>query len=256
MVKQIEEIVPCILVSNDEYWVQYSLKCIRGHFGRYVIYDIGSKDKTRDILRAFVDKEKANSDIYYRELPMLSKQVQGIFRNSMVAEARSDWYFILDGDELYTKRGIQDIKDSYLELQREHEFYGKIYGVIRRVEVCDDLKSAYGIKTYLPHHRVYHRTAIWTGPHPGERALYNQTSNTEHTLEVPIICYHFHNTLRSSTENIALERKNRKDQATYRRGIKSPFNLFKTLPILQKPTDTKFPVNPVLSEYQKVWNSG
>jgi hypothetical protein len=166
----------------------------------------------------------------------------------MIAEARSDWYFILDGDEVYSRKGVDGIVDAYHELKREYELNGKIYGVVRRIEICDDLRSAYGVDLQLGHHRFYHRSAIWDGTHPGEVAHYTQNTMTEKRMEDEIICYHFHNCRRSSTsDGAALLRSKRKAQGTYRRGELKSFEVVTDLPILRRPIGT-FQVHPVLKE--------
>lgn len=245
------EVVPCILVSNDDYWLPYALKAVEHKFSRYVIYDVGSKDRTLEVIEAFEEDHKENHDLYIRRLPMVPKNVQGAFRNSMIAEARSEWYLILDGDEVYSEKGVQAIQDAYYELQREYELNGKIYGVVRRVEILDDLDRAYGIDPNpLPHHRFYHRTAIWSGSHPGEVPYHQQNSLTERWMDDNITCYHFHNCKRSTTsEDAALLRSQRKKQATYRRGERKEFDVFKELPVLHKPI-RGFEPHPVLKEKQ------
>ena len=48
-----DKITPVILVRNDAYWLPYCLKAVQGIFSRYVIYDIGSEDGTKDIIHQF-----------------------------------------------------------------------------------------------------------------------------------------------------------------------------------------------------------
>jgi glycosyltransferase involved in cell wall biosynthesis len=245
--RQIEEIVPLVLVQNDEYWLPYTLGCIEGHFSRVVIYNVGSTDETQHIIENFRDRNVENTDILIRDLPDCPPKVQLCFRNSMISEARSDFYLILDGDEVYNERSVQNIKDSYWTMRREYEFNGKLYGIVRRIEICDDLVTAYASHCFLPHHRLYHRTAIWTGTHPGERPVYKQHSSNEVQLD-NITCYHFHNCRRSRFEEKAQGRMRRKRQETYRRGDQSGFNVYANLEILHKQTG--FPTHPVLARMQ------
>lgn len=248
MNRLIEEVVPLILVSNDDLFLPYVLKAVAQRFSRYVIYDVGSQDKTPEIIDEFVSAHTPEHDVYHRQLPMVSKQVQGCFRNSMIAEARSDWYFLLDGDELYTHKGVDGIADAWKELDREYQMNGKIYGLVRRIEICDDMKTAYGVDLNLKHHRFYHRSAIWDGTHPGEVAHYTQDSVTEKWMEDEIICYHFHNCRRSSTsDQHALLRDQRKTQKTYRRGELRQFDVVKHVPMLKQPVGNFMP-HPVLAE--------
>ena len=233
-------IVPVILVMNDGFFLPYALESIRG-FHRYVIYNAGSKDNTENIIDWFVETEKA--EFYVRHLPFLDPQIQGIFRNSMIAETQSDWYLIVDGDEVYNKRELDEMRIWH---PANHRYPSKIYGVFSRLEVNVDLTQRYSEKR--THHRLYHRDAIWKGPHPGEEPCIKQKEENEFT--VPVTTYHFHNTIRSPLEGDVPKRIKRKSQGTYHPGTLIPFNLLEETPILRKPINN-FPVNPYLEKLQK-----
>lgn len=242
----IETLVPVVLVMNDSYWLPYALESIRG-FDRYVIYDAGSKDKTADIIDWFVETEN-KAEFYVRKLPFVDSVVQGIFRNSMIAEAQANWLFMVDGDEVYSPDDMQIIRRKMTqEYMLEHSTTKSMYGVFRRKEIGPDLESSYTI--HRGHHRLYHRLAIWKGPHPGEEPVIRQNSITE--LDFPhILCYHFHNTIRSPLEADVPLRMYRKNKKTYTPGKLESFNLLEALPLLRKPINN-FPVNPDLERLQK-----
>jgi glycosyltransferase involved in cell wall biosynthesis len=242
--------VPLILVKNDEFFLPYALDCIKGKFNKYVIYDIGSDDLTKDIIEDFIAEEQAHADIFYRFLPDCPPVVQGALRNSMFAEARADWVFILDADEVYNPEDIVKIQHAATKMQVEYEASSgnKIYGVFRRREFSADLRSSYS--DLRGHHRLYHRTAIFNGPHPGEWPLVSQNHNNEVWFD-DILCYHFHNALRSSLgDTAAPKRQERKPKATYHPGRPEEFDLLKALPRLRESIDD-YPVCPALAVLQK-----
>jgi glycosyltransferase involved in cell wall biosynthesis len=242
-------LVPVVLVCNDEYWLPYSLEASRGWFTRYIIYDVGSTDRTRDIIDWFI-KSNPDAEFYVRYLNHIPHpEIQGIFRNSMIAEARSDWYLILDADEVYTDRSFASMHTRMQKLQAQYEDSGVIYGVASRIEIAANLKHAYGQDRSTPHHRLYHRTAIWTGPHPGEVALYKQEPKKEH-WDRTTVCYHFHNPERSTKDADVPKRLERRSRGTYRPGEATDFNLLKELPLLRERIED-FPVNPLLEELQR-----
>ena len=229
------DLVPVILVSNEEYWLPFVLKSIAGKFPRYVIYDVGSEDKTRDVIDWFVQTEKDRAELFVRYVPMVPRDVQGAFRNAMITEACAYHYFIIDGDEVWPDVKFVQAWIGMFEAQRH-------YGVARRIEVDYTLRNRYSeIRT---HHRFYSRNAFWIGGHPGEEPGIPQNRDTE--IQLPqYTVYHFHNTLRSSTEAKALKRMERKSQKTYHPGELKPFNLLDELPILRTQVEN-FPVSPVL----------
>lgn len=236
-------IVPVILTMNDEYWLPYCLASIAGHFDKYVIYDVGSTDRSKEIIDWFVQKNQKRSDMFVRYLPKCDPVVQGTFRNSMIAEADSQHYFIVDADEIYKPEAIRQIIRStsdprYLATEL------RPYGVVQRVEVTEGLTQAYGLGMNLSHHRLYHSSAYWKGTHPGEVAVYPQNKNTEYWIP-DVTCYHFHNTNRSTKDSEVPKRIERRSQATYHRGELLPLEVVKELPILLKRFED-FPVNPSL----------
>jgi len=234
------EITPVILVSNEIYWLPYVLETVRGLFKRYVIYDIGSTDGTREVIEKFHNEEKNRTEFFIRLLPMCDPEIQGIFRNSMIAEAKSDWYFILDGDELYHRQELNTF------LQTVNLNVDKIYGVAKRTEFNPELTHAYNIQR--GHHRLYHRTAIWKGTHPGEEPCTQQKSSTE--FDINLMCYHMHNTLRSPKESEVPARLKRKSQKSYHPGEPTvPFKLLDKLPILR--SNFGFPICPALEKLIK-----
>lgn len=237
------EIVPVVLVKNDENFLAYSLEASRGFFSRYVIHDINSTDRTRDIIQWFIDSSPG-VEFFVKFWPELHPQFQGELRNSSIAEAKSDWILILDADEIYSKESFEKIIES------PKYFPGKkVYGVVRRIEVVNNFQQAYGLNKFVGHHRIYHRTCLWRGSHPGEAAITPQNKTTE--LEFPeIICYHFHNAFRSSKDNEVPRRIERRTQATYHPGELDSIDLLKELPILKNRIQD-FPVNPNL---RKLWD--
>lgn len=222
-------ITPVVLVCNDEYFLPYALEASRGFFKRYVIYDVGSSDRTRDVINWF-HSSNPQATFYVRVMPMLAPSIQGVFRNSMIAETLSEYYFILDGDEVYSPESYEAIVKGAETLLTER----KLYGLVRRIEVNGDMKSAYGLGMKTQHHRLYHRTAIWTGPHPGEAPYFPQKPAVEEWIE-GATCYHFHNCERSSRDEDVPKRIERRARPTYRPGEAAPLDLLGALPLLKNP---------------------
>jgi glycosyltransferase involved in cell wall biosynthesis len=244
-------VVPVILLKNDCWWLPYTLESIRGSFQRYVIYDVGSKDGTQNIIDWFVETEKSKAEFYIRKLPHCDPEIQGIFRNSMISESQSEWYFIVDGDELYdtfsirTLENYEDTINGWLLSERKI-----LYGVFKRVEVSKDLTARYDRER--SHHRIYHRTAIWKGTHPGEEAVIRQSESTEEWLP-GVKTWHFHNAMRSPLESDVPSRMRRKNQQTYHPGNLVNFDILKELPLLRKPINN-FEVCPDLKKLQDAIN--
>lgn len=233
-----------VLVKNDEYFLPYALESTRGVFDNYVLYNVGSTDKTPEILDWFMASFMPSDGVSFfrRDFPALDPWSQGPLRNAMIAESLTDFNVLLDADEVYNTNQLKTSIDA-IEAKATLD-PKKLYGVFRRVEIINNFKQAYGLNAFIPHHRFYHRKAIWVGPHPGEAPYYKQTK--ENTIEMPdIVCYHFHNCARSSRDHEVPKRLERRGRGTYRPGELAPIDILKELPILRQRIED-FPRNPEL----------
>lgn len=235
-------VTPVVLVKNDAYWLPYALESVSGYFDRMVIYDVGSTDNTRDVIDWFTGKE-LYTDFIVRKLPHCPPEVQLTFRNAMIAEAGSPCYLILDGDEIYNREDLDKISKIGTVLTDHYNMNNRIkYATFRRVEVSADLKQCYSEER--THHRLYHRTAIWMGTHPGEVPLFEQNSKSELDFTANVRVLHMHNTIRSPKEDEALSRTKRKSQRTYHPGTLANWNILEEFPLLKQRLP--FPVCPAL----------
>jgi hypothetical protein len=240
---KIEGLTPTILIMNDAYYLPYVLNQLRGRFNRYVIYDAGSEDGTENIIDWFTETEQA--EFFVRKLPFAIPTIQGCYRNSMLVEAETEWTFMVDGDELYSETSLNKLQSQFGLIS---SLATPLYGVVDRQELSTNLMMKYsGIRT---HHRLYRRNAYFTGNHPGEAPAFKQKESNEFKF-TDVLCYHFHNALRSPLEGSVPKRRDRKSQGTYHPGELVHFDLFKELPVLRKSIEA-FPVSPDLARLQHV----
>ena len=249
LMKRTDSIVPLILSKNDEYFLPYVLKAIKGWFSRYIFYDVGSQDSTRDVIEQFIMVEETDADITYRPLPHCEPIVQGTFRNAMISEARADFYLLVDCDEVWLQKSLTKLIEEMPKMIEAYEKEGKLYGIVRRLEVSRKLDAIHGMNERVPHHRVYHRTATWIGTHPGEQAKITQKSRNEYNFLDDVKLLHFHQPDRSSLDEQVPGRMGRRFKATYARGEVTPIDLLEVLPLLRTPVGN-FPTNPLLKQKQ------
>lgn len=238
-----------VLVKNEAFFLPYTLKQTEGFFERYVIYDVGSTDGTKEIIEWFHKRNKDKAEIFIRYLPHAEPTVQGCFRNSQIVEGNRKIYFLLDGDELYHPTMFPKIIKATSKLNSYNMTDSVVrYGMVRRIEVTPDLKYRYVRER--THHRIYTNDAFWTGTHPAEIAYHKQHEKSE--MDFPDIkVYHMHNTLRSPKEDEALARNSRKMKKTYHpneQGM-TGLDIIKELPVLAQPIEN-FPVTPALAALQ------
>jgi hypothetical protein len=246
---KIKGLTPTILVMNDSFYLPYVLEALRGRFHRYVIYDAGSEDGTENIIDWFTETEDA--EFFVRKLPFAVPSIQGCYRNSMLAEAETDWTFMVDGDEIYPTESLDNLI-TRLSPKSDRSRIGVmieslLYGVVRRTEIDKSLLQKYS--DVRGHHRLYRQGTYFKGNHPGEAPAIKQTSKNEFQID-DVMCWHFHNALRSPLEGSVPKRLDRKGQGTYHPGDLEPFDLLKELPSLREPINN-FQVSPDLEKLQR-----
>jgi glycosyltransferase involved in cell wall biosynthesis len=94
------------LVKNEENFVWYAVKSVINFVDKVIIFDTGSTDKTVEIVQGLV-KEYPDK-IIFEEKGECDKKRHTELRQEMVDRTTTDWFMILDGDEVWTRRGMEE----------------------------------------------------------------------------------------------------------------------------------------------------
>lgn len=126
-----KRIIAHCLIRNEERWIWYSVRSLLPYVDKIMIWDMGSTDKTIDILKTI----KSNKvDLKIINNPIESKFTE--YRQQMLDSTKSkfDWLMILDGDEIWPKDSITKVvsliqESSELEsiVVRTNNLVGDIY---------------------------------------------------------------------------------------------------------------------------------
>ena len=118
------------LVKNEERWIWFTLMAALPHVEEILIGDTGSSDATVRAIKA-IDNPKIKFTDYGS-----SNNIQFTkYRQEQIKSAKGDWLMILDGDELWTESGWQELKlaiahakDSQdVVITRFYNYIGDIY---------------------------------------------------------------------------------------------------------------------------------
>lgn len=94
-----------VLLKNEENFVWYSIMSVINYVDRIIIYDTGSDDKTINIIKKINDKK-----IILREIKS-DKFYEDKLRQQMLDETTSDWFIVLDADEIWWDDSIKRVTD-------------------------------------------------------------------------------------------------------------------------------------------------
>ncbi len=104
------------LVKNEEVYFGYGVRSVIDYVDKVLIFDTGSKDATPQI--AFkLTQEYPDKIVYYKKNPCNHLQ-QNAYKQEMLEMTKTDWFMILDGDEVWTRRGIEEAMET-IELNKD-----------------------------------------------------------------------------------------------------------------------------------------
>ena len=98
------------LVKNEENFVGYAIKSVADFVDKIIVFDTGSTDKTVDIVQSLM--QQYPDKIIFEEKGECDKKRHTELRQEMLDRTTTEWFMILDGDEVWTKRGMQEVSES------------------------------------------------------------------------------------------------------------------------------------------------
>lgn len=95
------------LFKNEERWLWYSVTSIINHVDKLLLWDTGSTDKSWDIATKLKEKYQEKIDLkQYGEVTVESFYKA---RQAMLDETNSDWFLVVDGDEVWWDDSISEV---------------------------------------------------------------------------------------------------------------------------------------------------
>lgn len=98
-----------VLVKNEERYLWYAVNSIAKYMDKIMIWDTGSSDNTISIIHE-LEKEYPKQ-IEYKQVGEVTIDQFADTRQKMIESTKSDWMFILDGDEVWWEDSIRELID-------------------------------------------------------------------------------------------------------------------------------------------------
>lgn len=109
------------VVKNEERFVWYAIMSVIDFVDEYIVWDMGSKDNTRVILRDLAADPRTKGKIKLQGIESGNYFDEKEIRQRMLNETNADWFIVVDGDEIWWKSSIKKvvktIKDKGQELE-------------------------------------------------------------------------------------------------------------------------------------------
>lgn len=107
------------LVKNEERFVWYSIMSVTPYVDEVMVWDMGSRDKTVGILEALLEDPRTKGKIKLKKLKSQNFFDEPKIRQQMLDETKSDWFIVVDGDEIWWHDSIKRVVDTIK--QKGHE---------------------------------------------------------------------------------------------------------------------------------------
>lgn len=96
------------LVKNEENFVGFAIASVIEAVDQVLVFDTGSTDATVATVEALMRQYPGK--IHFEQKGPCNKQQHTALRQEMIAKTMTDWFMIVDGDEIWTKRGVAEMK--------------------------------------------------------------------------------------------------------------------------------------------------
>lgn len=98
------------LVKNEEKWLWYSVSSIIDHVDKVLLWDTGSTDDSCKIEKELVKKFPGKIELKERKITSSSDFTK--IRQEMLDATESDWFIVLDGDEIWFEDSIKRVVET------------------------------------------------------------------------------------------------------------------------------------------------
>lgn len=117
------------IVKNEDLYIWFSLKSVIEHLDKIIIYDTGSIDKTVEIINLL--QEEYPQKIIFEQKGNVDPAGLTKLRQEMLEKTESDWFILVDGDEVWWNKSIENVIDTIISSQ--NDLYALVNPVINLV---------------------------------------------------------------------------------------------------------------------------
>lgn len=96
------------IVKNEEHFVGYALRSVLPSVEKVIVFDTGSTDATCAVIRGIAAEFPGK--VVFEEKGPCGKARHTELRQEMLDRTATDWWMIVDGDEVWTKRAIDEAR--------------------------------------------------------------------------------------------------------------------------------------------------
>lgn len=99
-----------MVVKNEDQWVWFSIMSVIDFVDKMIIFDTGSIDKTVEVIHSIIDNPKYKNKVYFEEVGSVTIQEFCKVRQRQLEMTDTDYILLVDGDEIWWRDGIKEIR--------------------------------------------------------------------------------------------------------------------------------------------------
>ena len=96
-----------VLVKNEERYLWYAVTSVIDFVDRVLLWDTGSSDNSLQIIREI--QKNYPSKVDFKETGEVTPERYTEIRQEMLESSKSDWFLLVDGDEVWWKDSIKKV---------------------------------------------------------------------------------------------------------------------------------------------------
>jgi len=155
------------IVKNEENWIKPALLSVINQVDRLLVWDTGSTDKTIELIKSIESPKIEFKQCGPVRLPSVASRHRGQvdrqylvdLRNEQIRETKTDWFLLLDGDEVWPKKNLLQL------IKAAEQAKPQTLALVNRT------RNAVGdIYHYLPDEKGHYQIGPWRG-HLNIRAI-------------------------------------------------------------------------------------
>lgn len=118
--------------KNEERWLWYSVTSVIDHVDKLLLWDTGSTDRSWEI--ALLLKERFKDKIDLKQYGEVTSESFPKMRQKMLDVTISDWFLIVDADEIWWEESIKTLVDEIKNIDGKFESI-----VVRNLNLVGDI---------------------------------------------------------------------------------------------------------------------
>lgn len=107
------------LFKNEERWLWFSVTSVIDYVDKVLLWDTGSTDKSWKIAKQL--KAKYKDKIELRQYGEVTVETFPEVRQAMLDATNSDWFIVVDGDEVWWESSVKDLIQSITSIANNKE---------------------------------------------------------------------------------------------------------------------------------------